>query len=265
MDAEPLPPVVIATTTFYRPGDERRAEVCLQMITEAVARGWEIVVVDGGSTIPFVDEAARLGAHVFDEVRGEGHTMGRGRRQAIAAAADLAGRDGVIIWTEEKPKLMELLGDAISLVRRGVADIVVPNRAGGMETLPTAQYYAEHYGNHLWHMLFGGGGKFPAIVDTSNGPIDWWVGVRVMSYGAALYFTEYDGRHGDKWSSIFVPAVLAATAGLTVTGCPIFGYVYEQGWEDDDVQKADKSRIQLNDLVPAGTALLEELRGLSAA
>jgi hypothetical protein len=60
--------------------------------------------------------------------------------------------------------------------------------------------------------------------------------------------------------SIFAPLVFAAAAGLHVAGNPLDEpYVYEQPWEDDDLEKAAKSCAQLAELIDGGLQLHRDL------
>lgn len=250
------PRVALAMTTMYS-GEVPRAGVALETIRVAREQGYEVVVVDGGTPGDFRQRMTDAGAVVLEECA---LTMGGGRRQALAAAGELVGETGIVIWTEEKPDAIAQIAGAVRMVQSGEADLVIPNRGDGpgfgLATCPATQAHAERYGNSMWHLYVG-------RLLGSTTPLDLWVGIRVMNQAALKHFLDYDGCYGDPgdlWDSIFVPVVTAARAGLRVGEYRLVSYNYEQPWETDDAPKAFKSLRQLNNLVGAAKRLAEELK-----
>lgn len=248
--------VVLAMTTYYQDGDQDpRSRVALETIQIAEKRGYKAVIVDGGTPGDFMIEAQSLRATVLRELPHKRGVLGIGRRQALAEAGKLAGSDGIVVWTEEKPRAIDGLNTAIDAVSCGKFDVVIPNRGDGLKTYPPAQTYAEQYGNAMWNLYFS---SYPNI-DTTNGPLDWWIGIRVMNVKALQWFLNYNGRFGDKWDSIFVPVIVGAFNGCKVGGSTLdVPYVYEQPWEVDNPWKAIKSLTQLDNLVNAGQMIAKE-------
>ncbi|HEY6736229.1 MAG TPA: hypothetical protein VI322_00780, partial [Candidatus Saccharimonadia bacterium] len=154
----------------------------------------------------------------------------------------------------------------LQLVADGSAHIVVPNRGvAGMASLPKIQRLLEEAGNEYWDRFFGFQADKP-LFDLSDGALDLWVGVRIISPIALKYFLEYDGRHGDKWMSIFAPLALAAAAGMIVTGRHVDSlYKYEQSkWEAKNNKKASKSLGQAVELWAGAETLSAEIEADAA-
>ena len=75
--------ISIATTSLYSPdskSNKSRAKIALETVKMAIEHGYEINIVDGGSSEEIVREYINHGANVFRQI---GKTMGEARRQAI--------------------------------------------------------------------------------------------------------------------------------------------------------------------------------------
>ncbi|MCX6741710.1 MAG: hypothetical protein NTX24_00850 [Candidatus Pacearchaeota archaeon] len=156
----------VATTTFYRPGNEsdtHRAILAINTIRKARDLGQLIIVVDGGSPEEILRQFERYGARVIMQPKGT--TMGYGRRQAIEAAYN-TGRE-IIVWTEpEKVPYIPEISKTAAPILVGLADFVVPRRRS-LESYPTAQQFAEPLGNLCWEQITG------KKLDVWFGPKTW--------------------------------------------------------------------------------------------
>lgn len=230
----PINSVVFATTTLYKKPDEVRAKLAVEMIRQALANGFRVVAVDA-STVSVKKILRESGALVFDQ---EQPGMGPSRRQAIQTAADVAGNDGVVVWTEEKPQIVPFIEKLAKPIIEKQADLVIPQRMS-MDSYPEMQKYAELLGNQGFYLLTGR-------------PLDMWVGVRVLRADLACHFTEYKGEYGDRWDSIFIPVLRMIKEGKRVIGIKV-NYIHpkEQTAAEDDFLMYKKRIAQLTTLVDA--------------
>lgn len=230
--------LAIATTTFYGPdleSDVYRAELATDMVRKATERNYAVAVVDGGSPDEIIRVLERSGAKIFSQ---ESKGMGPGRRQAIIEAYN-TGRE-VIAWTEPEKNayIPEIWKTAVPIVG-GRADIVVPKRKS-LDSYPTAQRYAEPFGNAFWKEVTG--------VD-----LDVWIGPRTWGRKLSDYFLRYNGKYGDKWDSIFIPLMDAIFDGKRVIGVEVD---YTHPKRQSEIEEHDKvfylRRLeQLNNLMKA--------------
>lgn len=193
--------VVIATTTSYNPdleSDILRSEIAKSTIRQATSFGYELILVDGGSSDELLKDFERYGAKIFAQ---QEKGMGSGRRQAIKEALDT--NKEVIAWTEpEKESYIPEIVKTAKPVIEGYADLVVPKRKS-LKSYPTAQQYAEPLGNSFWKRLTGY-------------DLDMWFGPRTWKKELSHYFLDYNGEYGDKWDSIFVPVMDAIFDGKKI-------------------------------------------------
>ncbi len=184
--------VAIATTTLYNPdleSDILRSEIAKSTVRRATNLGYEIIIVDSGSSDELLKDFERYGAKIFSQQK---KGMGSGRRQAIKEALDT--KKEVIVWTEpEKENYISEIVKTAKPIIEGYADLVVPKRKS-LKSYPTAQQYAELLGNSFWKRLTGY-------------DLDMWFGPRTWKKELSPYFLGYSGEYGDKWDSIFIPVI----------------------------------------------------------
>lgn len=198
--------VAIATTTWYKPDSESdniRVRSAKNFVRNAADSGYEIAVVDSGSSDELLKEFERYGARVYIQLN---PGMGPGRRQAIKEASNV-GRD-LVAWIEPEKEyyIPELWKTALPIIEEK-ADMTVPDRRP-LDDYPIGQQYAENLGNLVWK-------------DITGLDLDIWCGPRTWRRELSHYFTEYDGRYGDKWDSIFIPVMDAVLKGEKVMGVKI--------------------------------------------
>lgn len=230
--------LAIATTTFYKPNSEidgLRAEITKNTIRIATELGYEIVVVDGGSSDELLKEFEKLGARIYPQILSG---MGKSRRQAIKEAHNL-GRE-VVAWTEPEKEsyIPEIIKTVIPIIQ-GSADLVVPKRKL-LESYPIAQRYAEALGNAFWRELTGH-------------DLDMWFGPRTWRRELSDYFLNYKGEYGDLWDSIFIPVMNAIFDGKKVISVEV---KYTHPKEQTEIEEHDlgfywKRIKQLENLLPS--------------
>ena len=238
--------VVIATTTFYRgsdPSSVYRAELAIGLVQQARELGHQVAIVDGGSSDEVVARFKDLGA-IVEQERDRG--MGKSVRQVIQLAQDIG--KPVIAWTE--PEKLDYVGSIVKTARPIISDtvdLVVPARIS-MDSYPTAQQWAEPFGNAFWRELTGAN-------------LDMWFGPRTWGRAQTRYFLEYDGRHGDKWDSIFVPVMDAIHGGKRVVSVGV-DYKHparQTAGEEHDLTFYTKRVEQLDNLMKALKAHADEI------
>lgn len=267
--------VAIATTTFYPSKDgimakdvRLRAGLALKMLKAAKC---PVVVVDGGSDAGWRREAASYGAKLVDEIRGKNHTMGKGRRQALAEAGNL--NKEIVCWIEPEkyPFLQTSFTYCAWQVYDHDADILVPRRQDELKSYPLQQRLEELTGNlTVMELLRGYLIKNGLSVDESEKRVpylDQWIGPRIMNRKGLEYFLNYNGKIGDavhdRWESIFVPLWQAMLDGkLKVRGTAV-DYVHpkEQTELESSSPEYSLKRIQqLNAIVDAANKFVGQFR-----
>lgn len=202
-----------------------RGDLALESARKATELGYQMVVVDGGSSAAF-QEALRATGVTVEEERERG--MSAGRRQAFKAVAAIPGVD-VIAWVEpEKVSIVEAgLDDPAKAVLAGEADIVVPRRdAEAFATYPDYQAEYEQESNKAWNGIL----RRHGLLTEDQPDIDAWIGPRIFpntSEMLELFTRRYrfkgETMRGLKQDSpelwmnaLFAPLVGALAAGKTV-------------------------------------------------
>ncbi len=174
--------VAIATTTSYKnwPDDESdriRGNLALQSIDNALARGFHVCIVDGGSSEAFHRELQQRKI-VFENERERG--MSASRRQVFTLAENQPGAE-VICWMEpEKLSLLtdDLFAQAAEPILRGDADVIVPARTEeSWQTYPTYQQDSEKRANtHLNGLL-----RTRGLLTSEEDDLDLFFGPRIYA------------------------------------------------------------------------------------
>lgn len=199
---------IIATTTFATSkthAERVRAACALKTIEAAIAHGYPIVAIDGGSPVEYVEQMRRLGAQVFmQEMPG----MGNARREALGHALDRASSGQPIVWTEpEKYPLIPVLGAPIREFYAGNYDLVMLRRTS-LESYPPEQAMA--------YRLIALATKYLTGIDSDFG----W-GPTILSSRAVEYYLSYESLHGDLWDGIHCPKLRIINDGLPWTIVPV--------------------------------------------
>jgi hypothetical protein len=231
----------IASTTFYpewQPGesgdnltvDKIRGDIALATFGEAMKKGYQAVVVDGGSSPEFLEALQETGITVeAEKERG----MSASRRQAFEAVSGLEDV-GIICWTE--PEKLSMVKDcipyAVQPILAGEADIVIPRRdTDAFATYPEYQVEFETSSNHLWNGILRRHGLLPQ----DSPDLDAWIGPRLFRNDpniVQLFESKYefvsDAQSGLKkdapelWpNALFLPIIAALKQGYRVVGVDI--------------------------------------------
>lgn len=239
---EPNPHSIgIATTTFYKnwyPGDVQeqnkvdkiRGNLAIQMLREATAKGFQIAVVDGGSSDAFRETLEEMGIITHAE---QEKGMSGSRRQAFNEISRLEGVK-VIVWAEpEKVSIArDCLPEAAMPILQGLADIVIPKRdTNAFATYPDYQKSYELRANHLYNEILRKHNLLPPDADD----LDVWFGPRLLKNDPEILKLFLDKYEFDKrnlkldeivdpelWpNAIFLPVVAALKRGFRVKSVPV--------------------------------------------
>jgi hypothetical protein len=264
----------IATTTFYPkwfPGeagdnpisDKVRGDLALQTIHQAASQGFQVEVVDGGSSSVFLESIAAPG--VIIEVEQE-KGMSASRRQSFEA---ISAREGVAIicWTE--PEKVSIVRDCVDLAVQpiidGKADIVVPTRdKKAFSTYPEYQVEFETTSNKIWNNIL----RRHNLLAPGAEDLDAWIGPRLFKNDPAIvrlftdkyrFITEkqsgIEKEAPELWpNAIFLPIIAALKQGYRVQGVPV-SYVHpsEQTNNERDSEEFREKRRRQQEVILKST------------
>jgi len=193
--------VTIATSTYYRDWSENsnnkldpstllRGKLALEMINTSTKKGYQIVVVDGGSGSEFTRKANENGAKVVSQNE---TGMSPGRRQAFREASALENCE-IICWIE--PEKISIVSECLPLTLRplalGVADIVIPKRDDeSFSTYPDYQVSYEKKANEMWNNLL----RKYNLLPTKSEDLDVWFGPKFFKNDPkilSLFLARYE-------------------------------------------------------------------------
>lgn len=274
--------IIIATSTFYpnwNPNEINkslstltRGKLALETIKEAVGKGYQVVIVDGGSGDLFVSQAKNLGAMVFNQDK---NGMSPGRRQAFREASNLSEAK-VICWTEpEKISIVkDCLPDAITPILLNDADIVVPKRNdASFSTYPKYQAKIEKQANGLWNKILRRNG----LLTDATEDIDIWFGPKlfrndpkILSLFLARYslaetkFGLYKDANPEDWAdAVMLPIIAALKEGYRVKSV-LVSYIHppeQTKLEANNEFFDEKRRKQFRSIIAISSEFVRFLNG----
>ena len=232
--------IVVATSLIYRTWekertvgtplteDNLRGDCALQMIHKALENGYQIAVIDGGSSKDFLSELTALGVSVSKEKE---RGMSASRRQALSEASE-PENGKVIAWFEpEKISMVDCLWKLCLPILHGEADIVVPERTEesfGTYTLQQAK--SEKRFNHFWNKVL----RLAGLLKGDDPDLDVAFGPKIFRNKPeilALFLKQYSLRKGSKLESVvkpdaysnatFFPIISALHKGFKVRSIPV--------------------------------------------
>ncbi len=272
--------LAVTTGTFYpkwypgpvtdKTSDKIRGDLALKTLALARAQGYQIAVIEGGSSTEF-QEALRSAGIAFSTEKKRG--MSSGRRQIFKEASELPGVK-VIFWLEpEKTSLInpETLAKAADPILRNEADIVMPSRdKSAFDSYPPYQAESEQRANAQYNKVL----RVSGLLQADDSDLDFFFGVRLFANRPKLteYFQrvyEFEGNpklklhqsvRPDNYSnSNYLPIVQALIDGLKVKSVPV-DYVHppEQTAMENNNPAFDGKRVeQRHDIV---TTLIHFIR-----
>ncbi|MFZ5933169.1 MAG: hypothetical protein ACOYT7_03805 [Patescibacteria group bacterium] len=262
--------IAIATTTFYPDWyvgetrdpdhtDKIRGDLFIKLMEEVLQKGYQLSVVDGGSSPELIKLIKGLGVNIIEQDK---KGMSASRRQAFIEAGGLNGAR-VICWTEpEKVSLVkDCLPQAAAPILNGEADVVVPKRdEEAFKTYPAFQVSYEKRANLLWNKLLRSKGLLSGDqeLDVFFGPKFLANTPKVLNlflrkFHYAKSESQLDRKvDPERWANTtFLPVVAALQEGLRVVSVTV-PYRHPQIQlenERDSKEFREKREEQLRDII----------------
>lgn len=229
----------VVTSTFYREwtvsqsgnpvsADQIRGDLAIETLRLAKDKGYQLVVVDGGSSREFVASLEKLGITVSKEKE---RGMSPSRQQGFKEATVLSGVD-TICWTEpEKISMVENLQEAARPILENQADIVVPARTTqSLESYPDQQAVSEQRLNYYFNKVL----RLTGLLSKESPDFDVAFGPRIFKNEPTiveLFTRQYRLRENSQLServkpnnysnATFFPLILALERKLRVVSVPV--------------------------------------------
>lgn len=262
--------IAIATTTFY-PGwysgeakgledvDKIRGDLFIKLAKETRDKGFQLAVIDGGSSDAFSKEVKEMGVDITPQKE---KGMSASRREAFIKASKL-GEVRVISWVE--PEKVSIIRDSLPFavlpILQGSVEIVVPKRSDeSLTTYPAYQASYEKRANILWNKILRSRGLLPV-----NQELDVWFGPKFFANKPevlALFLRKYEYGGGEskldkkvdpeQWANaIFIPIVAALQKGMRVASVDVhYEYPETQFISEKDNEKfKEKRETQLRNII----------------
>jgi hypothetical protein len=271
--------IAVVTTTFYKEwsvaqagsnknADQLRGDLAIETLRQAKEKGYQLMIVDGGSSESFKNHLKGLGVDVHNQMEGG---MSASRRQTFKEAAILPGVE-VICWIEpEKVSMIENINKAAKPIIEGDADIVIPARtAESFKTYPEQQVISEQKLNRLFSTILRLTGLWPKNspdMDSSFGPRIFKNDPEILNIFTCQFKLKENSRLAqavkpDNYSNaIFFPIMLALERKLRVVSSPV-DYVHpkiQTEYETGNAEYERKRIDQKNDIVKGAIELARYL------
>lgn len=140
----------VLLTSFFKQTAEIRFHLDCQLIGNAVALDYRVVIVDASQDSVVRDAFSRIGAVVFPQLT---KGIGPSRRELFRHAGEEntypdASLPDIFIWMEEKVDLIRWIPTIIAPIRSGEADIVIPSQTEmSWQSYPKFQAESEQKAN----------------------------------------------------------------------------------------------------------------------
>lgn len=250
--------IVLFTPTFYKnwqpptslvpgnPVDIDRGNLAIKTLSDAQSQGYQIVVVDGGSSPAFLQALQERGI-TAEPQRERG--ISAARRQGLALASALPEAKALVVTEPEKDSLVESIDEGAKPVLQDETDIVVLGREEELfqSTYPEFQYKSEAFANRWFNRLLHAVDLLPPETN-----LDWFFGPRVIKNDprvVALFNKTYritDPQlvsrkrvDPERYSNFnFFPVIAALKEGMRVVGVTVpFRYPPSQKAIEDQLTR----------------------------
>ncbi|MCL4352871.1 MAG: hypothetical protein M1484_00655 [Patescibacteria group bacterium] len=176
--------IAICAATFYKtwmPGERTapnididRGDASLQAFELAQRAGYQMVVVDGGSSDAYLNEARERGVLLLSQ---QEKSISSAKRQAFKAAQESKGCRFIILIQPEKDSIIKDVPQIIRPIYSDGADVVVASRDPILfrDTYPSFQYESENWANRQCNRI----AHLMKILPLGAN-LDWFFGVKVF-------------------------------------------------------------------------------------
>lgn len=199
--------------------DKVRGDLAIETLTVAKSKGFQIVVVDSGSSKAFLEKIRQIG---IKPISAKNKGLSLNRQEGFQKAARLR-EVKVICWVEpEKVDIIKnTLPQAVIPILNNQADIVIPKRnEQAFNTYPTYQAEIEKRANRAWNNILRKYNVLPIKVSD----LDIWFGPKFFKNDPKLikiFLREYQFKDKiqklDIWSNAIVfPVITALKKGYKV-------------------------------------------------
>lgn len=263
--------IAIATSTLYPnwyPGrlknqyqsDKVRGDLTLETCREIKEVGYQLFLVDGGSSDSYIRELESRGINPIPQTE---PLLSGSRRQAIHKA-NITERVGYIVTMEpEKVDFIQHIPKTLEPIANGQCDIVVPRRdKRSFDTYPDYQAEYEQRSNRLWNLIL----KSQNLTKGDPYYLDAWFGNRIIKNEPDVinhFMKKYRFKDGvnrklfkitrpDMWANaLFIPLISALYAGNEVRSVevPYRHPEIQTRIEQDDPIFRQKRSIQRKDII----------------
>lgn len=281
--------VIVTTGTMYsawyegpvkdhkEDNDKVRGDLALQTLAAAKKKGYQLVVIDGGSCAPFLEAIEELEVSCTSQ---KSSGMSNGRQQGFQAASELDGAE-IIVWVEpEKVSFIEDGLDACIAAIDAGTDIVIPKRdEDAWQSYPKYQQESEQRANKHWNTVLSTGissRKGQPGFDVFFGPRVFKCTPRILKHFLRNHDLQDSRLMSDRFmqaidpgrysNATFFPIATALQDGLDVRGVTV-SYNHPQAQvvlESDNKQFNEKRVKQRRDIVGGLVRLLVDVDTASA-
>lgn len=212
--------------------DKVRGDLALEFINKAIAKNYQVVVVDGNSPKNYQKEFLKLKEKLII-IKRRSLQSSPAKRQAFIAASRLPNVKVIIVTEPEKTSLIDSIPAITTPILEGKADIVVAKRNEKLfqQSFPDYMYYLETEGNRLYNKQL----KLHQLLSNQDNELDMFFGPRAFantSKNLKLFTRNYlkfvknipqeEFFDPEKYSNtIFFPIVAALKDGLRVISVEI--------------------------------------------
>ena len=248
----------VLLTSFFKQTTEIRFHLDCQLIGNATALNYRVVVVDASPDTAVRHAFSRIGAIVFPQMT---KGIGPSRRELFRHAGEESTYSpdvplpDIFIWMEEKVDLIRWIPTIIAPILSGEADIVIPSRSEiSWQSYPTFQAESEQKANACYADVTG------RCFDVMFGPVAFRRAM--LPYFAACNPAERFGVF-DTYIQHIAP-LEAITHGARVMSVPVdFFYPSVQKVEEETVllgAMREKRQWQLEECMNAYRVVARELK-----
>ncbi len=226
--------LIIFTTTFYKEDDTSkiREKLALKFFENADKLEIKTVVIDGGSNSSFLNKLEEY--ENIKLVQKTDLSMGESRRHALNEAIKISQNNTPTNYLWAEPEKWSLLcenniSDMINILRKGNADIVVPERKN-KNSMPKFQSWIESRANKK-------------ASDKLDKIYDLWFGPKMFNKAGAQYFLNYKSDL-DKWDSIIKPVINAYSDNKKISSVPVsFDYDESEKLYEENNRELKQKRL----------------------